>query len=186
MSEGGLQFDPITGKPTHIVGIVRDITKEKHTELLAEKAQREVEKANETKKSYLSNISHETRTPLNIILGSLQILQRDDRIRKCPDLKESVILAEDCAKSLLVQITDIINLCKSDSVGLECEMNIVPVRDMIDSVVRAMSISADEKGLEITAKIDSNVPTNIIADQIRLKQILINLINNVSRSQETN
>jgi signal transduction histidine kinase len=178
-SKGGLLFDPATKKPTRLVGIVRDITKEKAIELKAQQATAEAELANQTKNIFLANMSHETRTPLNSILGCLQLLQQDGRIAQFPTILENIVTAEESAKHLLVQMSDMIKLCNLDSKDFSLEMKDMPVRNSVDTVFQSMVALAEKKGLELVSNVDENVPEVIQMDSVQLRRIISNLINNV-------
>jgi len=131
--------------------------------------------ANEAKSRFLAAMSHEIRTPMNGVLGMSQLLARtalDDRQRRyLTTLNES-------GKHLLGLIDEILGFAKAESGQLRINDAPVDVQALCDQLVAEFMPLADQRGLELAARLDDTVPPRIEADPLRLRQILINLLNN--------
>ncbi|MDO5574124.1 MAG: ATP-binding protein [bacterium] len=131
--------------------------------------------ANESKSTFLANISHEIRTPMNAILGfSELILQADPSL----EIKEDAEDIKRASNNLLAIINDLLDISKIESGNLE----LIPVsyylHYLFSDVESVISIPAQNKGLVYKMDIDLNLPNKLYGDIVRIRQILINLINN--------
>lgn len=177
-----------------IAGIVKRRTralKEAHEELedhyrLLQKMNRDVEEArsaaelaNRTKSEFLATMSHELRTPLNAILGFSQLLS-EQALGEIHD-KRYVDYAKDIHSSgshLLSLINDILDLAKLEAGQVRIEKAPVYVRPLVEKVIAILSQQASEKGIELYAEFADSIPECLIGDELRLRQILINLCSN--------
>ncbi len=133
------------------------------------------EQASKTKSEFLANMSHEVRTPLNGVIGMIELLSRtelDDRQRRYAEVCRS------SAEALLVQINDILDFSKIEAGKLEFESRDFDVHASIDNVLKMLEPMADKRGLKLAGRVDVNVPRFLKGDSHRLNQVLINLINN--------
>ncbi|WP_109298751.1 ATP-binding protein [Aquimarina sp. AU474] len=155
----------------------RDITNKKIIDNEIREAKIIAEKSAKAKSVFLSNMSHEIRTPLNVILGLTGILQKSDFSTPVVDQK-NLDGIQFSAENLLVLINDILDFSKIEAGKLTLHKTDFNLHELIANVSRGFKIKADEKGLHYKMDIDSSVPKFIIGDQLRLNQILINLLGN--------
>ncbi|SHJ52325.1 ATP-binding protein [Aquimarina spongiae] len=155
----------------------RDITNKKIIDNEIREAKVMAEKSAKAKSVFLSNMSHEIRTPLNVILGLTGILQKSDFTNPMVDQK-NLDGIQFSAENLLGLINDILDFSKIEAGKLTLQKTDFNLHELISNVSRGFKIKADEKGLGYKMKIESLVPKFIIGDQLRLNQILINLLGN--------
>ncbi|MBO4901916.1 MAG: DegV family EDD domain-containing protein [Lachnospiraceae bacterium] len=149
----------------------------------ARKEAEKVEEINRSQNRFFSSMSHEIRTPINTILGSNELILRQE------DASDEIIKdannIQGAGKMLLALINDILDFSKIEAGS----MDIVPVEyrvgDLVSEIVNMIWLKAQEKGLAFHVYIDPNVPSGLYGDEVRIKQILINLLNNaVKYTQE--
>ncbi len=141
----------------------------------------QAEAANRAKSDFLANMSHEIRTPINAILGFNTMIKREAKNPQIIKYADDIMGA---GNSLLSIINDILDLSKIES----GKMEIVPVEYEISSllldVVNMMKMKAADKGLRINLNVDSNIPVWLLGDDVRIKQIIVNLMNNAVKYTE--
>ena len=139
-------------------------------------AKEAIEEASKSKDIFFANISHELRTPLNSILGYAKILQRDTSLNQSQirDLK----IVEHSGTHLLNLINDILDLSKSTAAKLELYPRWIELQSFLEGVIGITQMWATEKELLLKLNTHDKLPVNIKADEKRLRQILINLLNN--------
>ncbi|MBD2437225.1 ATP-binding protein [Nostoc sp. FACHB-110] len=132
--------------------------------------------ANQAKSEFLANMSHELRTPLNGILGYAQILQRS--FKGTPEEQNGIKIIYQCGSHLLMLINDILDIAKIESQKLELYPSNINLQDLILSVYDICKIKAEQKDIALNYKINHNIPSNIYADEKRLRQVLLNILGN--------
>ncbi|MDA8137644.1 MAG: response regulator [Desulfobacteraceae bacterium] len=170
----GLMRDE-AGRPIGFRGVGRDITWRKEKELELIQAKEKAEAATRAKSEFLANMSHEIRTPMNGILGMYTLLQGTTL-----DGEQSgyVNIGKQCADGLLTLINDILDFSKIEAGKLALESIDFNLRATIEDMLAWPASQAQAKGLEFIYHIDPAVPSLLMGDPGRLRQILLNLIVN--------
>jgi two-component system, sensor histidine kinase and response regulator len=142
----------------------------------------ELESAIRAKSQFLANMSHEIRTPLNGVLGMLELVRQTDL---GPTQQRFVDTARRSAGTLLGVINQILDLSKIEAGKIELEQSAFDLRTVVEEVTEAFADSAYNKGLELTCFVPANLPTALVGDPGRLRQILMNLISNAVKFTES-
>ncbi len=140
-----------------------------------EKAKQEAVMANKAKSEFLANMSHEIRTPMNAILGFAEILS--DKINDSK-LSSYIAAISSSGNSLLSIINDILDLSKIEAGKIELHYQSTNLRTLIKEIGQIFKHKSDEKNIDLRFDIDSSIAKAIVIDDIRLRQILINLVGN--------
>lgn len=136
---------------------------------------RNLEKMNQVKSDFLANMSHEVRTPMNGVIGMADLLSRT---KLDSEQKEYVNTIRNSSENLLVIINDILDYSKMENGKMQLESEVFSIERAIDDVFDLLKPFAHNKGLELMHYVEAKVPRYIKGDITRLKQVLINLINN--------
>ncbi len=132
--------------------------------------------ANSAKSEFLANMSHELRTPLNGILGYAQILQRNEPLT--PKGQKGIEIIYQCGSHLLTLINDILDLSKIEARKLDLYPEPLHFPSFLQSIVEINCIRAEQKNITFHFQADPQLPVGVAADEKRLRQVLINLLNN--------
>ena len=135
----------------------------------------QAEAANVAKSAFLANMSHEIRTPMNAVVGLSDIIMEESRGTEIYSYAQDVRTA---ARNLLEIINDILDLSKVESGKMELVLSDYDIKAVVDEVVGMMDMAASQKGLLMKYEYDMTIPCRYSGDSGRLKQILINLLNN--------
>lgn len=138
-------------------------------------AKEEADDANEMKSEFLANMSHEIRTPMNAIIGFTDILHREVNNEVHLNYIKSV---EDSSRILLTIINDILDLSKVEAGKMQVEYAPVSIESVAGEIQSVFSHKAKEKALSLNVDVDKSVPPSLLLDEVRIRQILFNLISN--------
>ena len=140
------------------------------------------ENANQAKGQFLSTMSHELRTPLNGVLGYAQILMRDPAVTA--DQHRHLSAIQSCGEHLLTLINDVLDLAKIESGELEIQNGVCQLYQLLESVGDIVRGRAESKGLAFTLEISPQLIDRAWLDEVKLRQILINLLGNAVKFTE--
>ncbi|MFN0032836.1 MAG: response regulator [Flavobacteriales bacterium] len=155
--------------------VVFDITSQKLLEQELRLSRQSAEAALESRKSFLANISHEIRTPINAIVGMSGLLQQSDLSDAQREYLEAL---QSSAEGLQVLINDLLDVSKAESGKMELEIISVSLRRVVKNVVKSLGLKVEEKGIQLNWFIDPAVVEWHKCDPVRLTQILTNLVSN--------
>ena len=141
-----------------------------------QKAKESAEVANKAKSSFLANMSHELRTPLNAILGYAQIMQRDDEAT--PSQVKNLAIINRSGEHLLALINEILDLSKIEAGKTDFNSNDFDLHGLLDTTRQILQLKAQTKGLKLLLEFRPDTPRYIHTDERKLRQVLINLLNN--------
>ena len=142
---------------------------------LTQQQKKEIEELNQAENNFFSSMSHEIRTPINTIIGLNEITLRGDIP---PDVAENARNIQGASKLLLTLINDILDISKIKSGKMEIINASYETGALFSEIVNMIWIKAKEKRLEFKLHIDPSIPSMLCGDEVRIKQILINLLNN--------
>ena len=168
--------DPDTGAPSGILGALRDISVRKAVEAEAIAARHQAEKAMAAQGQFLAAMSHELRTPLNSVLGFTGLIL--DRQDLAPDVRRQLGLIETASASLLTVVNDVLDFSKIEEGKLELSPTTFSLAALIEASVAIIRGTASKCQLDVKLSIDKDIPSRLLGDEARLRQVLLNLLNN--------
>ncbi|WP_251207225.1 DegV family protein [Acetatifactor aquisgranensis] len=136
---------------------------------------KEIEELNQAENHFFSSMSHEIRTPINTIIGLNEMILRGDISE---DVAENARNIQGASKMLLTLINDILDLSKIKSGKMDIVNVSYETGELFSEIVNMIWIKAREKGLEFKLQVDPSMPSMLCGDEVRIKQVLINLLNN--------
>ncbi len=142
---------------------------------LSQQQKKEIEELNQAENNFFSSMSHEIRTPINTIIGLNEITLRGDIPE---DVAENARNIQGASKLLLTLINDILDISKIKSGKMEIVNAAYETGTLFSEIVNMIWVKAREKRLEFKLHVDPSIPSMLCGDEVRIKQILINLLNN--------
>jgi PAS domain S-box-containing protein len=141
-----------------------------------QEARRQAEAANKAKSIFLANMSHELRTPLNAILGFTQLMDRDPNLTE--DHRENLGIINQSGEHLLSLINDVLEVSKIEAGRIMLHETNFDLHLMLESLEEIYGLRAKEKELELSFEFSDNLPRYITADNGKLRQVIVNLLEN--------
>jgi len=158
-----------------VITVTSDVSRLKQTEHKLIEAREEALAASRAKSEFLSSMSHEIRTPMNAILGMADVLG-ETRLGK--EQRQYLDIMSSNGNALLHLINDILDLAKVESGRLHLDESEFRLDELLQGMAETLRLRAHEKGLELAVRILPEVPLRLVGDQLRLRQVLINLVGN--------
>jgi signal transduction histidine kinase len=171
-------------KGKEVVGSVvafHDITERKKTQIALVEAKKAAEKANQAKGEFLAKISHEIRTPMTVFMSAIEHLLDID---KGPERREVLELADLSSQRLYTLIEAVLDFSKIEGQKLELYEEKFDLRKCLQNSLKMMQPTANKKNISLELEVSPDVPKNIMGDEYRLGQILLNLIGNAIKFTE--
>jgi PAS domain S-box-containing protein len=159
-----------------VVSAVRDITERKRVDRRLAAAAKEAEAASRAKSVFLSTVSHEIRTPMNAILGCAQLMSRDPELGSNAKAKLETICQS--GEHLIGLINDILDMSKIEAGRTELNPTVFNVSRLMESLTSMFRFVAQAKSLQFDVVIDAEYVANVVADEGKIRQVLINLLGN--------
>ncbi len=165
-----------------LVSLAVDLTERIKLEESLQEAKEIADSANKSKSEFLANMSHEIRTPMNAIMGFTELLNEQ---MKEPRLKSYVKTIQSAGNTLLTLINDILDLSKIEAGKFEITKNAANIFELFDDIGNMFLMTVRNKGLDLIIEIDEDIPKSLLIDEVRLRQVVVNLLGNAVKFTET-
>ncbi|MBF0557479.1 MAG: response regulator [Nitrospirae bacterium] len=171
------------GNKVGAIETIRDMTSYKRTQQELQKAKESAESANRAKSVFLATMSHEIRTPMNAILGFAQLMMRDPQLT--PTQREHLNTISRSGEHLLALINDVLEMSKIEAGRITLNPVAFDLQALLEDVEAMFRVRTDAKQLQFVIQRATSMARRVVADQGKLRQILINIIGNAVKFTET-
>ena len=162
-------------RPLRLIGAIQDVTARHAADTALREATRAAEAASAAKSEFLANMSHEIRTPLHAILGMAHLM---DRSRLDDEQRQFVRSIQLAGQGLLGIVNDVLDLAKIEAGGVDLDVEAFDLRAAIADIEAMLGPQAAAKRLELTVEVAPDLPSAVVGDAVRVRQIVINLLSN--------
>lgn len=169
------------GRSLRLIGADRDITTIRENERMLQEARALAEASSHAKSEFLSTMSHEIRTPINGVMGYLQLMEREPL---SPRLRDYVGKSLNTTRLLLRVLNDVLDFSKIEAGKLEVFVQPFDLRAMVEEVFSLMQAQQNVEAMQLNLQIDPALPTHALGDDMRLRQVLVNLCSNAIKFTE--
>ncbi len=176
-----LKFDVAEQQDGNFFVIIDDITQQKIKERFLITQKQDAEKAGKLRSLFLANVSHEIRTPIQTIIGTMELIHETNLDEEQLEYARQIAFSADI---LLALVNDVLDFSKLESGNMTLENTVFGLSDCVEQTVDLISIEAHKKGLEVLIDIDTAIPEFIIGDPTRLRQVLLNFVKNAVKFTE--
>ncbi|MBE5829335.1 MAG: EAL domain-containing protein [Butyrivibrio sp.] len=142
---------------------------------LAKMEERRAKAANDAKSNFLANMSHEIRTPINAVLGMNEVILRECKDEKILEYAQNI---EGAGRTLLSLINDILDFSKIEAGSMEIHEAEYDFSTVLNDIFNMVHIKAEQKVIDLVFDVDENIPNSMMGDEMRLRQIMVNVLNN--------